>query len=78
MGQPVCCERHLTKGFEGHRDAADLGTGHRGRGSWADSSGAVLAMTPVGRCFLRHVAMALDADLPSELPAARPVFSRTV
>jgi len=35
-------------------------------------------VTPVGRYFLRNIAMALDAYLPSASPAARPVFSRTV
>jgi len=35
-------------------------------------------VTPVGRYFLRNIAMALDAHLQSEPPAARPVFSRTV
>ncbi len=35
-------------------------------------------VTPIGRYFLRNVAMALDAYLPQQLPAARPVFSRTV
>ena len=35
-------------------------------------------VTPTGRYFLRNVAMALDAYLPQQLAAARPVFSRTV
>jgi oxygen-independent coproporphyrinogen-3 oxidase len=35
-------------------------------------------VTPIGRYFLRNVAMALDAYLPQQLAAARPVFSRTV
>lgn len=35
-------------------------------------------VTPIGRYFLRNVAMALDAYLPLQLAAARPVFSRTV
>jgi oxygen-independent coproporphyrinogen-3 oxidase len=35
-------------------------------------------VTPTGRWFLRNIAMALDAYLPQQLAAARPVFSRTV
>jgi oxygen-independent coproporphyrinogen III oxidase len=35
-------------------------------------------VTPIGRYFLRNVAMALDAYLPQQLAEARPVFSRTV
>ena len=35
-------------------------------------------VTPTGRYFLRNIAMALDAYLPQQLAAARPVFSRTV
>ncbi len=35
-------------------------------------------VTPVGRYFLRNIAMALDAYLPQQQPATRPVFSRTV
>jgi oxygen-independent coproporphyrinogen-3 oxidase len=35
-------------------------------------------VTPIGRYFLRNVAMALDVYLPQQLTAARPVFSRTV
>jgi oxygen-independent coproporphyrinogen-3 oxidase len=35
-------------------------------------------VTPVGRYFLRNIAMALDAYLPQELPGTRPRFSRTV
>ena len=35
-------------------------------------------VTPVGRYFLRNVAMTLDAYLPGQLAMARPVFSRTV
>ena len=35
-------------------------------------------VTPVGRYFLRNIAMALDAYLPEHQPGSRPVFSRTV
>jgi hypothetical protein len=35
-------------------------------------------VTPIGRYFLRNIAMALDVYLPQQLAAARPVFSRTV
>jgi oxygen-independent coproporphyrinogen-3 oxidase len=35
-------------------------------------------VTPIGRYFLRNVAMALDGYLPQQLAGARPVFSRTV
>jgi oxygen-independent coproporphyrinogen-3 oxidase len=35
-------------------------------------------VTPIGRYFLRNVAMALDANIPRQLSAAGPVFSRTV
>jgi oxygen-independent coproporphyrinogen-3 oxidase len=35
-------------------------------------------VTPIGRYFLRNVAMALDVYLPRQLASARPVFSRTV
>jgi coproporphyrinogen III oxidase-like Fe-S oxidoreductase len=35
-------------------------------------------VTPMGRYFLRNVAMALDAYLPQQPPGTRPVFSRTV
>ena len=35
-------------------------------------------VTPVGRYFLRNVAMALDAYLPQPGPGTRPRFSRTV
>ncbi len=36
------------------------------------------AVTPLGRFFLRNVAMPLDAYLPAQLAEPRPVFSRTV
>jgi oxygen-independent coproporphyrinogen-3 oxidase len=35
-------------------------------------------VTAIGRYFLRNVAMALDAYLPQQLAAGRPMFSRTV
>jgi oxygen-independent coproporphyrinogen-3 oxidase len=35
-------------------------------------------VTPTGRWFLRNIAMTLDAYLPQQVAAARPVFSRTV
>lgn len=35
-------------------------------------------VTPTGRWFLRNIAMTLDAYLPHQIAAARPVFSRTV
>jgi oxygen-independent coproporphyrinogen-3 oxidase len=35
-------------------------------------------VTPVGRWFLRNIAMALDAYLPRQVAEARPMFSRTV
>jgi oxygen-independent coproporphyrinogen-3 oxidase len=35
-------------------------------------------VTPLGRWFLRNIAMALDAYLPQRAAGARPVFSRTV
>jgi oxygen-independent coproporphyrinogen-3 oxidase len=35
-------------------------------------------VTAVGRWFLRNIAMTLDAYLPRQVAAARPVFSRTV
>lgn len=35
-------------------------------------------VTPIGRYFLRNIAMALDAYLPEQQPGSRPVFSRTV
>jgi oxygen-independent coproporphyrinogen-3 oxidase len=35
-------------------------------------------VTPLGRWFLRNIAMALDAYLPQQVAEARPVFSRTV
>lgn len=35
-------------------------------------------VTPLGRWFLRNIAMVLDAHLPRQMAAARPVFSRTV
>ena len=35
-------------------------------------------VTPLGRWFLRNIAMALDAYLPQQFAEARPVFSRTV
>ena len=35
-------------------------------------------VTPIGRYFLRNVAMALDVYLPQQLMAPRPIFSRTV
>jgi oxygen-independent coproporphyrinogen-3 oxidase len=36
------------------------------------------AVTPTGRWFLRNIAMTLDAYLPQQGAAYRPVFSRTV
>jgi oxygen-independent coproporphyrinogen-3 oxidase len=35
-------------------------------------------VTPLGRWFLRNIAMALDAYLPQQVAEVRPVFSRTV
>jgi oxygen-independent coproporphyrinogen-3 oxidase len=35
-------------------------------------------VTPLGRWFLRNIAMALDAYLPGQVAQDRPVFSRTV
>jgi oxygen-independent coproporphyrinogen-3 oxidase len=35
-------------------------------------------VTPLGRYFLRNIAMALDAYLPRQRPGTRPRFSRTV
>jgi coproporphyrinogen III oxidase-like Fe-S oxidoreductase len=35
-------------------------------------------VTPVGRYFLRNIAMALDAYLPQARPGVRSRFSRTV
>jgi oxygen-independent coproporphyrinogen-3 oxidase len=35
-------------------------------------------VTPAGRWFLRNIAMTLDAYLPRQVAASRPVFSRTV
>jgi oxygen-independent coproporphyrinogen-3 oxidase len=37
-----------------------------------------LRVTPVGRFFLRNVAMPFDAYLPAQREAGRPVFSKTV
>ena len=35
-------------------------------------------VTPLGRWFLRNIALALDAYLPRQVAENRPVFSRTV
>jgi coproporphyrinogen III oxidase-like Fe-S oxidoreductase len=35
-------------------------------------------VTPMGRYFLRNIAMALDAHLSRQRQDARPLFSRTV
>ena len=37
-----------------------------------------LRVTPLGRLFLRNVAMAFDAYLPAQQEAGRPLFSQTV
>jgi oxygen-independent coproporphyrinogen-3 oxidase len=42
-----------------------------------DTDGARYDLTPLGRVFLRVIAMTFDAYLPSQL-GDRPVFSRTV
>lgn len=42
-----------------------------------DVDGARYALTPLGRLFLRVIAMTFDAYLPKE-PGERPMFSRTV
>lgn len=41
-------------------------------------AGDAYEVTPTGRWFLRNIAMTLDAYLPQQLAASRPVFSRTV
>ena len=42
------------------------------------AAGEGYEVTSLGRWFLRNIAMALDAYLPQQAAAARPVFSRTV
>jgi oxygen-independent coproporphyrinogen-3 oxidase len=42
------------------------------------SAGERYEVTPLGRWFLRNIAMALDAYLPQQVADARSVFSRTV
>jgi oxygen-independent coproporphyrinogen-3 oxidase len=37
-----------------------------------------LAMTPLGRLFVRNVAMAFDAYLPEQQKSGQPMFSKTV
>jgi oxygen-independent coproporphyrinogen III oxidase len=42
------------------------------------AGGDAYEVTPTGRWFLRNIAMTLDAYLPQQVAAARPIFSRTV
>ena len=39
---------------------------------------STLRITPIGRTFIRNIAMTYDAYLNRELPGKKPTFSRTI